>query len=70
MRIVISEYHESCSCTWCNRTAEGVMAEFDGGFLQKGLLCWRCLQQATRVHHLQSHGENPPASKPRAAAGN
>ena len=70
MRIVISEYHDNISCTWCNRSAEGVTAEFDGGFLQKGPLCWRCLQQAARVHHMQSPGENPPAPKPRTSAGN
>jgi hypothetical protein len=68
MQIVISAYHDSATCTWCNRTVEGVTAEFDGGFLQKGPLCWRCLQQATRVHHAQSHDENKPAAKPRAPA--
>lgn len=55
MRAVISEYNEEALCLWCNRNAEGVTVEFDGGFLQKGPLCWRCLQQATRVHNLQAH---------------
>jgi hypothetical protein len=53
MRAVITQYNESATCLWCNRTAEGVTVEFDDGFLQKGPLCWRCLQQATRVHNLQ-----------------
>ena len=57
MRATISEYHENAKCTWCQREAEGVTVEFDGGFLQKGPLCWKCLQQATRVHHKQSGGE-------------
>ena len=57
MHAVISGYHESKPCTWCNRQAEGVTVEFDGGFLQKGPLCWKCLQQATRVHHKQVNGE-------------
>ena len=67
MRILISAYHDSTSCTWCNRTVEGVTAEFDGGFLQKGPLCWRCLQQATRVHDAQSQSANKSAAKPRTA---
>lgn len=65
MKALISAYHESHSCTWCNKTAECVTVQFDGGFLQKGPLCWRCLQQATRVHHTQSHNGQQPASKPR-----
>lgn len=66
MRILISAYHDDATCTWCNRSAEGVTAEFDGGFLQKGPLCWRCLQQATRVHHTQSHDEKQSGTKPRS----
>ena len=56
MRAIISQYHESASCTWCERETEGITVEFDDGFLQKGSLCWRCLQQATRVHHRQLGG--------------
>lgn len=56
MRAVINEYHESTTCTWCERDMEAVTVEFDGGFLQKGPLCWRCLQQATRVHFKQNGG--------------
>ena len=60
MRAVITQFNESALCLWCNRTAEGVTVEFDDGFLQKGPLCWRCLQQATRVHNLQdTNGEAP-----------
>ena len=53
MQAVISEYHSSAKCTWCEKETEGVTVEFDGGFLQRGSLCWKCLQQATRVHHKQ-----------------
>ena len=66
MRAIISEYHESTSCTWCERNTEGVTVEFDGGFLQKGALCWKCLQQATRVHHKQNGGvaqTSPPTPR-------
>jgi len=65
MRAVISQFNESALCLWCNRTAEGVTVEFDDGFLQKGPLCWRCLQQATRVHNLQAQ---PSTETPRSPA--
>lgn len=54
MRAMISAFHVSTTCTWCEKEAEGVTVEFDGGFLQKGALCWKCLQQATRVHAKQT----------------
>lgn len=56
MRATITEFHNSTTCTWCERDAEGVTVEFEQGFLQKGPLCWKCLQQATRVHHKQMDG--------------
>jgi hypothetical protein len=64
MRAVISHYHDAALCTWCNRNAEGVTIEFDGGFLQKGPLCWKCLMQAARVHHMQmnQHGQKTNAT--------
>lgn len=64
MRAVISQYNEAALCLWCNRNAEGVTVEFDDGFLQKGPLCWRCLQQATRVHNLQTHQAGPAQRVP------
>ena len=58
MHVIISDVHASESCTWCSRDAEGVTVEFDGDFLKKGPLCWKCLQQAVRVHHRQSTEAN------------
>lgn len=66
MRAVITLFNESALCLWCNRTAEGVTVEFDDGFLQKGPLCWRCLQQATRVHNLQDTGSAAPKLPPKS----
>ena len=66
MRAKITEFHSSTTCTWCERDAEGVTVEFEGGFLQKGSLCWKCLQQATRVHHKQLNGTDqtaPPTTR-------
>ncbi len=53
MRAMITAYNESTKCTWCERENEGVTVEFDGGFLSKGPLCFKCLQQAVKVHHKQ-----------------
>jgi hypothetical protein len=50
---MISAYHETVSCTWCNKSAEGVSVNFEGGFLHKSDLCFKCLQQSVRVHHKQ-----------------
>jgi hypothetical protein len=66
MRAVITQFNESALCLWCNRTAEGITVEFDDGFLQKGHLCWRCLQQATRVHNLQDKGGEASRMAPNA----
>jgi hypothetical protein len=59
MKALISAYYESAGCTWCNRTAECVTVQFDGGFLLKSELCFKCLQQAVRVHHKQTGGGQP-----------
>jgi hypothetical protein len=70
MRAVITHFNESAHCLWCNRMAEGVTIEFDDGFLQKGPLCWRCLQQATRVHNLQAQNGSAVTPPPARARGN
>ena len=59
MKALITEYHESAKCSWCEKTAEAVTVQFDSGFLTKGELCWKCLQQATRVHHKQQGASQP-----------
>ena len=53
MKALISALTEKATCTWCAKETEAVTVEFDGGFLSKGWLCWKWLQQATRVHHKQ-----------------
>lgn len=63
MKVLISDYHDSAKCMWCEKTGEAVSIQFDGGFLNKGELCWKCLQQATRVHHSQQTA-GPRTDKP------
>ena len=53
MNVTLTQYHESETCTWCERTKECVTADFDDGFLQKVPLCWSCLQQAVKVRNKQ-----------------
>lgn len=53
MKALVTAYVESARCLWCEKTTEAITVQFDGGFLQKSELCFRCFQQATRVHHKQ-----------------
>jgi hypothetical protein len=63
MKALISAYLDSASCTWCKRTAECVTVQFDGGFLHKTELCFRCLQQSVRVHHKQTGDDDKSAGE-------
>ncbi len=63
MQVVISAFHQSQSCTWCEKQTEAVTVEFYGGFLQNCALCWKCLQQAIRVHHRQEFGGESAETK-------
>ena len=65
MKALITAYHESNKCMWCGKTSEAVTVQFDGGFLSAGELCWKCLQQATRVHHKQQAEATPQQRAPK-----
>jgi hypothetical protein len=62
MNVSISAWHDSGTCTWCQKEAEGVTASFDSGFLCNAQLCWKCLQQAVRVHASQETAGKPGLS--------
>ena len=67
MNIVLSEWHESTNCAWCERSKECVTADFGDGFITKSDLCWKCLQQALRVHAKQNTTKyNPPTTGQRS----
>ncbi len=62
------KYVATCHCTWCERDQEGVVAGFASGILAKGSpLCFRCLQQALRVDHKQSHATQDAAAAAKAS---
>jgi len=66
MKALVTDYVESARCLWCEKTTEAITVQFEGGFLQKSELCFRCFQQATRVHHKQfdaSAKKGPAAEK-------
>ena len=48
-RIVISQWHDSSDCNWCDRTKECVTAEHEDGFLSKGPMCWACLRNSVQA---------------------
>jgi hypothetical protein len=60
MRAVITDFNETSSCLWCDRTAEGVQIAFEDFCIGEGHLCWKCLQQAVRVYHKQQPATEPP----------
>lgn len=68
MKALVTAYHESALCVWCEKTTEAITVQFDGGFLQRSELCFRCFQQSTRVHHKQAG--IAPTKKPSPAATN
>ena len=64
MKVQITGYHKSITCTWCDRSTEAVTVEFEDGFLRRAELCFRCLQHSIRVHHKQSkQTEKDPVPK-------
>jgi hypothetical protein len=60
MQVILSAYHDSATCTWCERTKPCVTVSFSDGFLQSAPLCWRCLQKAVKVRNRQ-HGSDAAA---------
>lgn len=49
MKTLITAWHESAQCVWCEKDKETVSVEFGDGFLTNSKICWRCLQKAIRV---------------------
>ena len=69
MNVTLTAWHETETCTWCERTKECVTADFGDGFIQNAQLCWRCLQKAVKVRSRQeSHSVSLP--EPRVTKGN
>ena len=63
MLVEITEYHTKQMCLWCSKETESVTANFDDGFLENACLCWRCLQNATKVRANKERGQ-PSRKKP------
>lgn len=53
MKVLLTTWQESATCSWCDRTKECVTAEFGDGFLSKGPMCWPCLQKSVRARNRQ-----------------
>jgi hypothetical protein len=62
MQVTITAYHDTATCTWCERGKCCVTVSFSDGFLQSAPLCWRCLQKAVRVRNRQTGSETGPSS--------
>ena len=63
MNVVLSHWHESDTCTWCEKTTECVTTDFGDGFIRRAPLCWKCLQKAVKVRSRQQ-GEKQTTERP------
>jgi hypothetical protein len=59
MQVTITGCDEQQPCVWCDHTKEVIEVTFDDGFLEKGHLCWRCLQRAVRVRSRKEDNGTP-----------
>lgn len=72
MKALITEWHESGNCVWCEKTTECVTAEFSDGFLAKNTICWKCIQKVVKVKSRQTadnRASNPPSGRTPAERG-
>ncbi len=53
MNVTLTAWHETDTCTWCERSKECVTADFGDGFIKTAPLCWKCLQKAVKVRARQ-----------------
>ena len=63
MEIHITAWHETATCTWCEKQKEAITANFADGFLRDATLCWRCLEKAVKVRSRQP--DTPAVVKPK-----
>lgn len=61
-------YNSASKCNWCEKEAEGITVEFAENFLHKGPLCFKCFQQAVRVHYKQYQSSDLTPSTKREAS--
>ncbi|MGE0608310.1 MAG: hypothetical protein AB7O62_14535 [Pirellulales bacterium] len=62
MRVLLSDWHATESCTWCEKQRECVTVSFEDGFLNAATLCWNCLQKAVKVRNRQDGGQSAAAA--------
>jgi len=54
MDVKLTQWHDSTTCTWCEKDREAVTVDFSDGFLKQTPLCWSCLQKAIKVRCRQA----------------
>ena len=62
-KVHISQWHESTTCNWCDRTKECVTVQFEDGFLIPGPMCWLCLQKTVRARNRQEQRDQQRAGQ-------
>ena len=61
MKALLTAWHESASCLWCEKNRECVSVDFGDGFLTRATMCWQCVQKAVKVRAQQERSSNAPA---------
>lgn len=54
MNVSLTAWHDSSTCTWCEKEKECVTANFGDGFIRESDLCWTCLKKAMKVRARQA----------------
>ncbi len=60
MKVSLTLWHDSATCTWCEKDKECVTTDFGDGFIRNSNLCWACLRKAMKVRAKQT--EKTPES--------
>lgn len=63
MKALLSKWHASETCLWCQKERECVTVDFGDGFITKGTLCWGCLQKTVRVKSQTTTKPQPKAAE-------
>lgn len=62
MKVLLTVWHDSATCRWCQKTRPCVTTSFSDGFLKEAPMCWKCLETSVRVR--QRSEEEPGAVPP------
>jgi hypothetical protein len=63
MKVLLTAWHDSATCRWCEKTRPCVTTTFADGFLQEAPLCWKCLETSVRVRQRKDEPADKSATE-------